>query len=147
MGTGFPLSSCQTIRTTALRRGTLTFCTLRSAWKWQCRPPTMAKVFCHQPCNPSRSSEALIRLPSLFGPPLGSKEKPGRISSRGEAGFQPGGKSPPSEEPARFGGSASSGNEARVARMTNPTNHRGRLNGGFMCISWHEWEHEGCHVV
>ena len=31
IGTGLPLSFCQTIRTTALRRGTLTFSTLRRA--------------------------------------------------------------------------------------------------------------------
>ena len=31
IGTGFPFSSCHSIRTTALRRGTLTLCTLRSA--------------------------------------------------------------------------------------------------------------------
>ena len=55
-----------------------------------CRRST-GNVFCHQPCSPSRSSAAMTSAPFPFGPPFGSNENAGRISSRGAAGSQPAG--------------------------------------------------------
>src|SRR4051794_4538939 len=85
-------------------------------------PPATGNAFWKEPCCPTESPVAMTKTPSPLGPPLGSNENVGRISSRWAKVYQPGGRrSPPSflaEGDSAKNGVASS-SDSQAATGTN----------------------------
>jgi hypothetical protein len=102
-------------------------------WNRYVLPPVTGKVFRIQPCCPTPWSVARTKARVPCGPPLGSKEISGRISSRGAAGCQPSGNTDVSVGCAP---------PAQVVTRSNTRAATQAVGVGFMSFSMQEdWGH------